>query len=62
MYEKEDARVNSAPLEKEFRAAVETAQAEIERHMKAARNALNKALEVSEKHGVPFYVDVSFIS
>jgi hypothetical protein len=49
-------------LVKEFREYVNGARQLIEEKLKIAREALNQAEEISEKFGVPFYSDISFIS
>lgn len=49
-------------LEIKFKEAVEQATKEINVHVKNAREELKKAVEISEKYGVPFYSDVSLLS
>lgn len=49
-------------LEKEFRTAVETCEKAIAEKVKQASAILDEACELAEKHGVPFYANVSHIS
>lgn len=46
-------------LEKEFKEACDTAQAEIEVHIDTARAAIRLAVAVAEKYGVPFRAGIS---
>lgn len=46
-------------LELEFKKVVENHQSEIDEKLKEAADALDKAVELSEKYGIPFYSRVS---
>jgi hypothetical protein len=49
-------------LEVEFQELVTDVGAQIEVHVEKAIKALNKAVALSEKHGVPFRPGISFLS
>jgi len=46
-------------LEREFQKVVEKASAKIEEQIKIARQAIDKAVKISEKYGVPFYSGIT---
>jgi hypothetical protein len=48
-------------LEKKFEQAYSEGKRLIEEHLKKASEELNKAIQVSETLGVPFYSGISFI-
>jgi len=52
----------TSELEKEFLAAKEQAEKEINEKLEVASKALTEAEQISEKYGVPFYSNVSFLS
>lgn len=51
-----------ASLEAEFIALGTLQNKEIQEHLDAANAALSKAIELSEKNGIPFYSNISFIA
>lgn len=51
---KEERKLKSVDLEKQFREAVKEVTKEINKHIVNSRVELNKAVELAEKHGVPF--------
>jgi nucleosome binding factor SPN SPT16 subunit len=59
--ENEDEESNPE-LEAEFKSLVDSVGAQIDEHVKAASIELRKAIELSEKHGVPFRPNISFLS
>lgn len=57
--------MKNAKLEEEYNRlvkSVEENKAKIEEQLELAGDALNKAVELSEEHGIPFYSGVSFLS
>lgn len=48
-----------SPIERKFRLAVTQANAEMNKHLEDASEALRKAVEVAEKYGVPFDSNIS---
>jgi hypothetical protein len=50
-----------SPLAKEFAAMCEDIGAQINAHVEAASKELRKAIALSEKHGVPFLPNISFL-
>ncbi len=46
-------------LEQEFESSLEEANSEIDKYLKIAQEAVEKAVEVSEKTGIPFNMDLS---
>lgn len=51
-----------ATLEEQFTDAVNAAMPEITKHLEDARAALNKAIDVANKYGVPFASSISELS
>jgi hypothetical protein len=49
-------------LEAEFRELIDSHTNEINSYLAQAEAALDKAIEVSEKYGVPFYANISSLS
>lgn len=51
----------SSQLELEFRSLKDLIGREINAHLSNAQRLLNEALDISEKHGVPFFSEVSHL-
>ncbi len=49
----------TSELEEEFKVALKKTMKEINAKIEEAHTALDKACEISEKHGVPFYSSIS---
>jgi hypothetical protein len=58
----EDLDPHETPLAKEFEKLCEDIGAQIDAHVEAASKELRKAIALSEKHGVPFRPNISFLS
>jgi hypothetical protein len=59
--EEEDLDKEDLELAEEFQKLVTSITAKIDKHLKAASKELNKAIKLSEKHGVPFHSNISFL-
>ena len=51
----------ASPLAQEFQALCEQVHKEIDAKVEAAEQALSEAVELAEKHGVPFRSHISFL-
>lgn len=58
----DELQVEDNPIERAFREINEKASEEIEKHLSDATDALSKALDLSEKYGIPFDTNISFLS
>lgn len=59
--ENEEESEDQTELELEFKAHWEKYEAKIQEHVDAAARALQKAVDLADKHGIPFYSSVSFL-
>lgn len=59
--ETEEGEEDNSELEAEFKAHVEKIQEQIQKHVDASARALEKAVDLADKHGVSFYSSVSFL-
>jgi tRNA(Met) C34 N-acetyltransferase TmcA len=59
--EAEEGEEDTSELEAEFKAHWEKHEARIQKHVDAAARELQKAVEIADKEGIPFYASVSFL-
>lgn len=53
--------IKQTELEKEFVSVSDKFHNEIKKHLKDAREALKKAIDLSEEYGIPFESPISFL-
>jgi hypothetical protein len=61
MGEDEEVDPMESPLAKEFQKLCDDVGAQIKAHVKASSEELRKAISLSEKYGVPFRPNISFL-
>jgi hypothetical protein len=60
--EEDEENLYETPLAKEFAAHCKKIGQQIDTHVEAARQELKSAIDLSEKHGVPFRPGISFLN
>lgn|SRR5512147_2148002 len=59
--ETEEGEEDTSELEAEFKAHWEKYEARIQKHVAEAEKALQKAVDLADEQGIPFYSSVSFL-